>query len=116
MVIKFEEIMPVESTPRGGHGIADNYAYEVMKGLGVRFKTFNMMVLDTGSATGYHVHENDMEVYLLLDGSANYNDNGTQVVVNTGDLMVCNKGEGHAIEVIGEDPITILAFIAEVVE
>lgn len=116
MVIKFEDIAPDEIVPRGGKGLADTYAYEVMKGLGIRFKTFNMMMFEAGSATGFHKHIDDIEVYLMLDGNAMYNDNGIEVAVETGDLMLCNKGEGHSIAVTGDDPITILAFIAETVE
>ncbi len=116
MVIKFDDIVADEQVPRQGYGIADVYAYEAMVGLGMRYKRFMMMALEPKSATGYHVHEDDMEVMIMLDGTANYNDNGTQVVVSTGDMLICNKGEGHSIEVVGDEPITYLAIIAEVVE
>ena len=114
MVINYEEIVPCELTaPRGGKGTAFSSSYDIMKGLNVKFKTFNMMTLKPNSAIGYHKHETDAECYLLLDGRAKYNDNGEEVIVEAGDLMFCNKGESHSIEALDGEGISFLAFILE---
>lgn len=114
MVINFEDIIPDELTaPKNGKGTGSCAPYAAMQGLGGKFKTFNMMTLDSDSAIGYHKHEDNSECYLLLMGKAKYNDNGTEVIVEAGDLMFCNKGESHSLEALDKESITFLAFILE---
>lgn len=114
MVINFEDIIPDELTaPRDGKGTASSMPYTAMKGLGGKFKSFNMMFLDPNSAIGYHKHETDAECYLLLEGKAKYNDNGEETIVEAGDLMFCNKGESHSLEALDGEGVSFLAFILE---
>lgn len=115
MVIKFKDIYPEEiKAPRGGKGTASAMSYLAMRGIKGTFKTFNMMSLDPNSAIGYHKHETDAECYLLIEGQARYNDNGEIFIVDEGDLMFCDKGQSHAIETIGSEGITFLAFIMDI--
>ena len=46
----------------------------------------------------------------ILSGSGKYNDNGTIVDVQPGDVYYCGDGECHSIEAIGE-PIEMIALI-----
>lgn len=63
-----------------------------------------------GSAIGYHIHNNESETYYILNGFGKYNDNGTIVDVNPGDVFFCGTGEGHSIEAVG-GPIDMIALI-----
>lgn len=114
MIIRFDDIIPESVTaPRNGKGTGETFSYAKLKGVAGKFKTFNMMNLDADSAIGVHKHETDMEVYMLLDGVAKYNDNGKEETVEAGDLMICNKGQSHGLETLNNEPVTLIAFIIE---
>ncbi|QTL97148.1 cupin domain-containing protein [Iocasia frigidifontis] len=64
-----------------------------------------------GSSIGYHVHKNESETYYILSGVGDYNDNGTMKTVTAGDVTFTGAGEGHGIEVVGNEPIEMIALI-----
>lgn len=64
-----------------------------------------------GSAIGYHVHNQESETYYILSGEAAYNDNGKIVKVKAGDVTFAGDGEGHGIEVLGDQPVEMIALI-----
>lgn len=64
-----------------------------------------------GSAIGYHIHQNDEEIYYILSGHGQYNDNGTMAEIGPGDVAVCPCGEGHGIACLGGEPIEMIALI-----
>ncbi len=98
MVTKFESINPaLMQAPRDGKGIAESFPYSILKGLNGSVKAFNHMRLEKDSAIGYHQHIDDLEIYIITEGSGIYNDNGTEVGVGKNDVMLCNKGEYHGL-------------------
>lgn len=98
MVRKFEEIKHMNLTaPRGGKGTGKGFPYDILLGIEGRVKAFNYMHLDADSAIGYHQHVDDLEIYIIVEGEGVYNDNGTEVAVKKGDVMLCNKGEYHGL-------------------
>lgn len=46
---------------------------------------------------GWHIHKGDGEVYYILKGEGEYNDNGTLVTVRPGDVAFVDDGEGHSL-------------------
>ena len=50
-----------------------------------------------GQAVGWHKHKGDGEVYYILKGEGEYNDNGTLVTVRPGDVAFVDDGEGHSL-------------------
>ena len=48
-------------------------------------RTFAHIVLEKDCGVGYHVHNGDGEIYYILKGEAEYNDNGTIVTVKAGE-------------------------------
>lgn len=64
-----------------------------------------------GAGLGYHIHQNESETYYILSGTGRFNDNGTIVNVNAGDVTFTGAGEGHSIEALGEEPVEMIALI-----
>lgn len=64
-----------------------------------------------GSAIGYHIHKGESETYYILSGKGLFNDNGTLVEVEAGDVTFTGNGEGHGIEATGDEPIEMIALI-----
>ncbi len=64
-----------------------------------------------GSGIGYHVHNGDTEIYYVVSGSAEYNDNGTITTISAGDVTFTPSGTGHGINNKGTEPLEIIALI-----
>ena len=55
------------------------------------------ITLEPGSSIGAHVHENEEEIFYIIKGTATYDDNGTEVILNEGDSCLCLGGEKHSV-------------------
>ena len=60
-------------------------------------RVFSHLYLEKGCAVGWHIHHGDGEVYYILKGEGEYNDNGTPVTVRPGDVTFVGDGEGHSL-------------------
>lgn len=74
-------------------------------------RLFGKTVIKPGNSIGLHPHEGEQEAYYILRGQALYNDNGKEVVLEPGDLVICRDGESHAIECIGEEDLEFIMLI-----
>ena len=52
-----------------------------------------------------------LEIYYILKGEAEYNDNGTVVTVKAGDVTHTLPGEGHGITNVKDEPMEMIALI-----
>ena len=64
-----------------------------------------------GAAIGYHVHNNESEIYYILSGTGKFNDNGRIMEIQAGDVTFTGDGEGHGLEAIGDKPSEMIALI-----
>ncbi|MBQ3136188.1 MAG: cupin domain-containing protein [Clostridia bacterium] len=53
--------------------------------------------LEPGCSIGPHVHENEEEIFYIIKGTASYNDNGKNVILNSGDSCICLSGQEHSV-------------------
>lgn len=67
--------------------------------------------LEPGCSIGPHVHENEEEVFFVLEGEAVYNDNGTEQTLSTGDSCICLGGQTHSIANRSDETLVIFAAI-----
>ena len=51
------------------------------------------------------------ETIYILQGTALYNDNGTESTLTAGAVVFCPEGESHSIENIGQDDLLAMALI-----
>ncbi len=73
---------------------------------------FSIVTVPVGGALPHHPHNDEFEVYLILSGVGNYNDNGTMVTVHAGDATYCADGEAHCIENASEtEDLVLLGFV-----
>jgi quercetin dioxygenase-like cupin family protein len=114
MIIRVGEAKISEvKNPREGFGSMINVLYEKLSGYTGTIKMFSVIDLNKGSKVGYHLHDSDMEVYLMLDGKAVVCDNGIEDILNPGDLIITEKGQSHSIENRTDQNITFIAIIIE---
>lgn len=97
---------------RGGRGEVEMHrilnSVDELYGKG---RMFNHMILAPGDSIGEHYHEGDNEIFYFLKGVGRYNNNGEPVEVRPGDTAVCNNGEKHSLENIGDEPLEFIALI-----
>ncbi len=77
------------------------------------FRMVGQMALAPGSSIGFHVHQNDEEIYLITGGRGAYTDaDRKEYAVAAGDLTLTRQGEGHGLANTGDEPLTFVAVIA----
>ncbi len=74
-------------------------------------RLFSKITLKSGCSIGFHIHENDSELFYILKGKAEYNDNGELRTVEAGDVTICPEGSGHGIENKSEETVELIAVI-----
>ena len=74
-------------------------------------RTFAHIVFEKDCGVGYHIHNGDGEIYYILKGEGEYNDNGNIVTVKAGDVTHTLPGEGHGITNLKDEPLEMIALI-----
>ncbi len=74
-------------------------------------RLFSKIILKSGCSIGFHVHDKDSELFYILKGSAEYNDNGEVKTVEAGDVTICPPGTGHGIENKSDETVELIAVI-----
>lgn len=74
-------------------------------------RLFSKITLQPGCSIGFHVHDTDAELFYILTGTAEYNDNGNSVTVSAGDVTICPTGTGHGIANHTDEVVELIAVI-----
>lgn len=69
------------------------------------------ITLHQGCSIGYHVHENETEIFYVLSGCGLANDDGVTFTLSAGETLITSSGHGHSIENRSAEPLVILASI-----
>ena len=75
-------------------------------------RLFAKLILEPGSSIGFHRHENEEEVFYVIKGIAEADDDGETVTLNPGDTILTGDGAGHSIKSVGTEPLELLAVIS----
>ena len=95
----------------GGAGHLLKEALILPEQMGEHCSMFSRVTLEAGCALGYHEHHGETETYYILSGNGIYNDNGTDVEVEAGDVTFCEDGCGHGLRNCGDDDLSFVALI-----
>ena len=74
-------------------------------------RLFSKITLNPGCGIGYHVHENETELFYFIDGCGRVQDDETFYDVCAGDSMCTMSGHGHSVENTGDTDLIIVAVI-----
>ena len=74
-------------------------------------RLFAKITLVPGAGIGSHEHENDSELFYILSGTAEYEDNGNIVTLHAGDVAICPPHETHAITNNSDENVEVMAVI-----
>lgn len=79
--------------------------------LGGKVKLFTIITMNPGEEVGYHQHLGEKEVFYILSGQGEINDNGNVVQVSEGDVVVTPLDGSHAFRNTGDDEFRFIAMI-----
>lgn len=96
---------------RGGNGTVEITSFATPEELNNKGRLFANITLHPGCGIGFHMHENESELFYVMKGEAVYNDNGIEYPVSTGDVMVCPAGTGHAVSNNSTEDVALCAVI-----
>ena len=97
---------------RGGNGsVTFNHIYSKGTELNPNMRLFAKLVLEPGCSIGWHVHEHEDEIYYILSGTAETDDNGVKRILQAGDSTLTRSGEGHSITALGSENLELIATI-----
>ena len=91
---KDQTIRQVLSNVRGGPG--EMIRLDWAETLPPHVKVMATIILEPGSGIGYHTHDGETEVFYILEGELEIDDNGTVHTVRSGDIVVTGGGDGHS--------------------
>ena len=102
----------VRENMRGGNGavtITHLWKKEEMNSTKCRMAA--RITLPPGASIGFHVHENEEEIFFVISGTAELDDNGTVRKLFPGDTSLTGNGAGHSLANAGEDDLVVMAVI-----
>ena len=94
---------------RGGPGSAS--LMPLSANLPKNMRLFSQITLAPASGIGYHVHENETELFYFIQGTGRVRDDDVFVDVKAGDCMTTPSGHGHSVENTGTEDLVFVAAI-----
>ncbi len=76
-----------------------------------KVRMYAKVVLEIGAEVSFHTHVGESESFYILNGTAEYNDNGKITTLRAGDYTNTTSGQGHSIKNIGYDILEFMALI-----
>ena len=70
------------------------------------------LTIPPGGSIGFHPHDAEEEIFVVIRGTAEADDNGEVVQLGVGDTLLTGNGDGHAIRCTSGEPLELLAVIA----
>jgi quercetin dioxygenase-like cupin family protein len=101
----------VRENMRGGNGAITLLKMFPDQEKPAKCRLYSILKLEKGCSIGWHTHDDETEIYYILKGEAETNDNGTIRTLRPGDITVTGKGAGHCIENKQEQPMEMLVVV-----
>ncbi len=96
---------------RDGSGIVNILDVVPCEDLPEKCRMFSVVTLQKGCSIGRHDHQNETEVYYVLEGEGVLDDNGKQTKIQSGECTLCGPGQYHAISNQKDVPLIFVAAI-----
>ena len=112
MIKKFEDFKTeLRENMRGGAGTVVVSSFVTAEELNNKGRLFGKITLKPGCGIGFHVHENDSELFYIIKGTAIYDDNGATTTVSEGMVTLTPAGSGHSIKNESDEDVELIALI-----
>jgi len=94
-ILKFMDVFPTESFASG-------------------LMFIHHTILPPGTSVGLHAHENDEEIYIVLEGQGLYTQDDDTFKVKPGDVLRNKPFGSHGLENTGDVDLKLIVFCAKV--
>ncbi len=111
LIQKNQMTTEVRESMRGGAGQAAITHIAQGDALPKNVRLSAAITLEPGSSIGYHVHENETEIFYFVSGTGKVDDNGQIKAVAAGDCMFTPSGTGHSVQNDGNEALVFFAVI-----
>lgn len=96
---------------RGGDGVIEMYhLFEEPELLG-KAKMCTRLVVNPGCSIGSHPHDPEAEIYFVISGELEMDDDGEICTMRPGDIMITGQGSQHGLNNKGSQPAEVFAII-----
>lgn len=98
---------------RGGSGTVHIEHFWKADELKSNTRLFARLVLPPGTSIGFHNHEDEEEVFVVLKGKGLIDEGETSSEVLPGDTIRTGDGCGHGVASVGDEALELLAVIMQ---
>ena len=109
--VRKAECKPIEHMVGGPGRVLSSSLIEGPETLFHSGRLFAHSILEKDCGIGFHTHTDECELYYILKGEAEYNDNGQVRTVSAGDITYTGPGESHSLTNRRDEPVEIIALI-----
>lgn len=96
---------------KGGEGIVSILHCFSNDEFSSKIRHCSTTIIPPGASIGLHKHENEEEVYILIEGQGILNDGKSKMKIEKGDVILTKSGESHSVINSGKDDLKIIAVI-----
>lgn len=112
-MIKTKEMMTLEirTRMRGGEGEVEFLELFAPSELTGKARMVARLTLGQGCSIGFHEHNQEEEIYYILEGEGVFTENGIETIVRAGDATLTGNGTGHSIRNDSQEPLVLMAVV-----
>ena len=92
----------------GGEGNLEWKCFARLHMLNAPWVAFEWVSIEPGGAVGHHKHSRTEEIYFIVSGTGEMDQDGELSEVGPGHLIMTRRGVTHALKNTGEDPVEFL--------
>ena len=107
--------LPVEHrvNMRGGDGTVSIFHAAMKDSLPAGLRLHAKLFLPAGASIGEHVHENETELFYVLQGRGEMLQDGAWLPLSPGDATATGGGQSHALRNNSDAPFVLMATIVK---
>ncbi len=112
-MIKTQAMMTreIRSKMRGGEGEVEFLELFAPSELTGKARLVARLTLQQGCSIGFHEHQQEEELFYVLEGEGIFTENGQETVVRSGDATLTGNGSGHSIRNDQPEPLVLMAVV-----
>ena len=96
---------------KGGDGTVKILHFMDKEDINGNCRLMAKIILEPGCSIGRHQHDGEEEIFYIIKGTAEYDDDGKIETLNEGDSCVCLGGQSHCIANRTDEITELIAFI-----
>ncbi len=101
----------IKQNMRGGKGDVEIIHVTENEILGKNCRLFAQITVKSGDSIGDHQHLGEREIFYFLKGNGIVVDNGEQIQISAGDVMVTPDQSHHSVFNTGDEDLVFMALI-----